>query len=105
MRALATDGQHPKKSFNTMTNIEKKADEMSLFYEYLSDKITSCTDASKVLNIPQKHLTRYKRKFQQAGTLQVVKMNRCPHTRRWVQFITTDKSKFVQPVQLPTIFD
>lgn len=84
--------------------LESKTDEMTAFYQFLSDKVTSCTDAANKLNIPQKHLTRYKRKFEEAGQLQVVRILRCPHTRRWVQYITTDKSRFTNSPQLQIPF-
>lgn len=89
----------PKSLEPTNPKVRQKADEMTVFYEFLLDKVTSCTDAAKKLNIPQKHLTWYKRAFEKAGKLQVVKKHRCPHTRKWVQFITTDPAKFPQPSQ------
>ena len=95
----------PPKSLNEATSkIRQKTDEMTVFYQFLSDKVTSCTDASITLNIPQKHLTWYKREFEKVGKLQVVKRYRCPHTGKRVQFITTDPAQFTRPVQLEIPF-
>lgn len=92
---MKTNDNRPPKSLNEATSkIQKKSDEMTAFYHYLNDKVTSCTDAAVMLNIPQKNLTRYKRELEKVGKLQVVKMQRCPHTGRWVQHITTDPKKF-----------
>lgn len=86
------------------SKILQSMDEMAVFYQFLSDKVTSCTDAAKMLNIPQKHLTWYKRELEELGKLQVVKIGKCPHTRRFVQFITTNPAQFTQPSQLQITF-
>lgn len=102
---MINQSNHPPKSLNDATSkVQKKTDEMTAFYQFLSDKVTSCTHAAKMLNIPQKHLTRYKRKFEKVGKLQVVKKHRCPHTGRWVQYLTTDRKQFLQPSQLEIPF-
>ena len=83
-----------------MAKIVNKLDEMTLFYNFLLDKVTSCTEVSKKLGIVQKNLTRYKRRFQKLGMLAVVKRHKCPVTNREVQFITTDPNQFPEPQQL-----
>jgi|GEM_PF-1534432 len=77
----------------------KTAIEKVFFAEFLSDKATSCTAAAEALNIPQKHLTWYKRELEKLGMLQVVKMDKCPYTKRQVQFITTDPAQFREQFQ------
>ena len=83
-----------------MTKIANKLDEITLFYNFLSDKVTSCTDASQHLSIPQKHLTWYKRSLQKLGKLAEAGKGLCPVTRKRVQFITTDPNQFPKPQQL-----
>ena len=83
-----------------MAKIVNKLDEMTLFYNFLLDKVTSCTEVSKKLGIVQKNLTRYKRKFQKDGKLAVVNKLKCPVTNREVQFITTDPNRFPKTKQL-----
>ena len=83
-----------------MAKIVNKLDEMTLFYNFLFDKVTSCTEVSKKLGIVQKNLTRYKRKFQKDGKLAVVNKLKCPVTNREVQFITTDPNRFPKTKQL-----
>lgn len=90
----------PLKILIFMTKLEKKASQKAKFYQYLSNKVTSCTDVATVLNLPQKSLTWIKKEFELAGALKVVEKNRCPHTGRRVQFITTDPTKFPKPSQL-----
>lgn len=75
------------------------------FYEFLSDKITSCSHAAETLGIRQKNLTWSKRELEKAGRLQVVKKMKCPETGRVVQGITTDPNKFTKPIQLELNFD
>ncbi len=83
-----------------MTKLKKKESQRTRFYNFLTDKVASCTDACVVLDIPQKNLTRYKKEFEAAGLLQAVKVVKCPHTRKWVQGISTDPDKFPKYVQL-----
>lgn len=102
---MSNQSNYPPKTLKEATSkVQKMTDEMTAFYQFLSDKVTSCTNAAIMLNIPQKHLTRYKRKFEKAGQLQVVKKYRCPHTGRWVQYITTDRNQFLPPSQLEIPF-
>ena len=70
-------------------------------FDFLSDKVTSCTAVSESLGIKQHYLTWAKRHYEKKGMLQVIGPVRCPHTGRTVQGITTDPKRFkIIPVQL-----
>ena len=60
------------------------------FYELLKTKSYTCTEASEVLGIKQKCLTRYKRAFEKSKLLFVINKTRCPITGRKVQQITAN---------------
>jgi len=47
--AMKNQSNRPPVSLSKANSkVQKKTDEMTLFYRYLSDKITSCTDAAHV---------------------------------------------------------
>lgn len=60
------------------------------FYSYLYSHTVTCTAASKALDIPQKNLTRYKRRLERAGVLWVVRRGICPVTGFTAGFLTTN---------------
>jgi hypothetical protein len=80
----------------------KKVDDRTAFYQFLSDKTTSCTDVAETTGIRQKSCTQYKRFWEKLGKLQVIKHERCPHTRRNVQIITTNQEFFIKPIGVQT---
>jgi hypothetical protein len=81
---------------------KKKADDRTTFYQFLSDKTTSCTDVAETTGIRQKSCTQYKRFWEKLGKLQVIKHERCPHTGRKVQIITTNQKLFIKPTGVQT---
>lgn len=76
----------------------KKVDDCTIFYQFLSDKTTSCTDVAETTGIRQKSCTQYKRFWEKLGKLQVIKQERCPITGRNVQIITTNQEFFIKPI-------
>ena len=80
----------------------KKADDRTVFYQFLSDKTTSCTDVAETTGIRQKSCTQYKRFWEKLGKLQVIGSGRCPHTGRNVQIITTNEKLFTKRTGVQT---
>lgn len=80
----------------------KKVNDRTAFYQFLSDKTTSCTDVSDTTGIRQKCCTLYKRYWERLGKRQVIKHERCPHTGRKVQIITTNEKLFIKPTGIQT---
>ena len=81
---------------------KKKDDDRTTFYQFLSDKSTSCTDVAETTGIRQKSCTQYKRFWEKLGKLQVIKYEKCPHTKRIVQHITTNQNLFTKPTGIQT---
>jgi hypothetical protein len=60
-----------------------------LFYLYFTQHTATCSQAAKVLNIPQKSCTRYKRYWEKRGGILVIDLVTCPITGRGgVQLLT-----------------
>lgn len=72
--------------------MEKKyfKDQLQIFNEYLKKNTVTCSMASKILNIPQKNLTRYKRTLQKAGKLKVCFLAECKITNYKAEYLTTN---------------
>ncbi|AXE17218.1 hypothetical protein DR864_05455 [Runella rosea] len=86
------------------TNQHKKSGE-TVFYEFFLTHVTSIYDFEKQTGISRADGCRYKSKYEKLGLLQVVQLGICPISReRNVQFVTTDKRKFLKPIQLPINF-
>jgi hypothetical protein len=89
-------------SVGTEGKSTNKVDDRTTFYQFLSDKTTSCTDVAETTGIRQKCCTQYKRFWEKLGKLQVIKHERCPHTGRKVQIITTNQEFFIKPTGVQT---
>lgn len=76
-----------------------------VFYEFFLTHVTSVYDFEKQTGISRADGCRYKSKLEKLGLLQVVRKGVCPvsHERN-VQFVTTDKSKFLPLIQLQIDF-
>ena len=61
-----------------------------LFFEYLQKNTVTCSMASEALSIPQKNLTRYKRRLQKEGKLKVCFQGVCKITKYHAEYLTTN---------------
>lgn len=90
--------------FVMKTNQPLKTGE-AVFYEFFLTHVTSVYDFEKQTGISRADGCRYKSKYEKLGLLQVVRLGVCPISReKDVQFVTTDKRKFLKPIQYPLNF-
>jgi len=72
-----------------------------VFKAFLSEPKTMRMVATET-DIVRSNITRYVDCWRKLGSIQLVKIGRCPITGySYVGFYTTDKSKFSEPLQLP----
>ncbi len=77
--------------------------QLQTIFEYLQNHVATASMVADATGVPQKNLCRYKRDLERVGQLAEVKKGACQLTGFKAWYITTDKSKFPQPVQL-TLF-
>lgn len=94
---MINQSNHPPKSLNDATSkVQKKTDER-IFYEFFLTHTTTVYDFEKQTGISRADGCRYKRKYEKLGLLQVVRTGTCPISReKDVQFLTTDRTKFLK---------
>ena len=93
MSKMATSTKEQSKDTN-FTSQEQ------VFFYYLTEHIATASMVSDATGVPQKNITRYKRKFEKAGRLWEVEKKKCLHTGFKAFYLTTDESKAPQSAQL-----
>lgn len=79
--------QSPKKKLSKYKNSDSQ---FRAFRKYLAQHTATCSVAAKDLDIPQKCLTRYKRRLEKAGKLIELFHGICPITGFPAAFLTTN---------------
>ncbi|AZQ61731.1 hypothetical protein EI427_05625 [Flammeovirga pectinis] len=85
---------------NSQSSNDGKVNELRRYYLYLKTNTSTNCMASHDLEIPEKHLTRYKRLLEKEGKLRVVKPDYCERTGHLAGYLTTDENKFPANDQL-----
>ena len=70
------------------------------FFQYLENHVATASMVSEETKIPQKCLTRYKRKYEKAGRLWEVKRTYCALTGFMAWYLTTNPEKAPKQGQL-----
>ena len=70
--------------------------ERQRFYNYLRNRICTCSEAALALGISQKNLCRYKRYLERQGLLWEVFRSGCPITGYPAWFITTNPGLYLK---------
>ncbi len=73
--------------------ISAKKSQEARFYEFLKGEPCTASMVTEALKIPQKSLTRAKRKFEKQGILWQVKRTKCKCTNHLAWYLTTDPNK------------
>lgn len=79
-------------------NQKRHRNQLKRFYRYLQNNTVTCSMASRALRIPQKCLTRYKRRLELSGNLWEVKKQACCITGYPAMYLTTDPAKAPQSI-------
>lgn len=78
-------------NINTLYDQQKDLEnQLERFYTYLQENTVTSTMASKALAIPQKNLTRFKRKLEIANRLWEVDYKYCEHTGHLAWYLSTN---------------
>ena len=77
--------------------------QMQVFFDYLQEKVATCTMVSESTGLRQKNCTRYKRKLEKKGYLWEVYNGKCRVTQLKAAYLTTNPS-LVSKVQIPKLF-
>lgn len=78
------------------SNINQK----TKYFDYLKTTIATNSMVSDATGIPQKNLTRFKREFEDAGTLSELYKGICKKTKHRATYLTTNPALFPQSNQL-----
>ncbi len=81
-----------------------KAQEKIVF-DYLQTHVASASMVTDATGVPQKCVTRYKRKLERMGLLKQIKRERCKITGRNVWYLTTNKGLFPKYSLQLTLFN
>lgn len=76
---------------------ESKFNEIQRFYEFLQKNIATASISASQTGIPQKNITRYKRRLEKANRLWQVKRAYCKLTGYMAWYLSTDPAR--APVQ------
>lgn len=76
-----------------------------IVFDYLLTHVASASMVTDGTGVPQKCVTRYKRKFERMGLLKQVKRDRCKITGRMVWYLTTNKDLFSKRTLQLTMFN
>lgn len=76
-----------------------------IVFDYLLTHVASASMVTDGTGVPQKCVTRYKRKFERMGLLKQVKRDRCKITGRNVWYLTTNKKLFPKYSLQLTLFN
>lgn len=79
--------------------------QMKRYFEFLKHNVATNSMCSDALGIPQKNLTRYKRKFEKNNQLWEVYRTKCKHTGHKASYLTTDPDKAPEAPQQLSLFD
>jgi hypothetical protein len=70
------------------------------YFDYLKTTIATNSMVSDATGIPQKNLTRFKREFEDAGTLSELYKGICKKTKHRATYLTTNPALFPKSNQL-----
>lgn len=76
-----------------------------IVFDYLQTHVASASMITNATGVPQKCVTRYKRKFERMGLLKQIKRDRCKITGRIVWYLTTNKKLFPKYSLQLTLFN
>lgn len=98
--AAATTATTPE----TLYKCSHLVNEIQITFDYLQEHTASATMTTVATGIPQKHLTRYKRRLQKMGLLWIVAIQKCKVTGRYVQYLTTNPQAIPKQSSQLTLF-
>ena len=76
-----------------------------IVFDYLLTHVASASMVTDATGVPQKCVTRYKRKLERMGLLKQIKRDRCKITGRMVWYLTTNKDLFSKRTLQLTMFN
>jgi hypothetical protein len=84
------------KSLNSQGKGKKYRTQIEIIFKYLNSRIATATMVSVATGIPQKCITRHKRKLELRGSLQETVYKPCKVTGHYAWYLTTDESRFTE---------
>lgn len=84
----------PRKSLVTrQTKGNTKPTQLQIFYTFLQTQVATASMVAAATGVPQKNITRFKRRLEIAGRLWEVTRTRCQLTGCRASYLTTDPAK------------